>query len=253
MIFILAQRIRFAIHRIARTFFWHYNLSRAKIGSIRALQWPIIVEGKGHWTAGSNLSLGHRCVISVGKGGKLRIGDNARIEANTEVRVGDDVHAHIGDSFTIETGSRLFIQKNWHIGDRVAIATNCAVFSRESPVCGTLQIGPGTHIGDNTIIDVSDYITIGREVAIGPNCVIYTHDHDYSEVSKPAWKGQLKTAAISIGDGSWIGANVILLPGVSIGKKSVIAAGAVVTRNVPAHTLWGGIPAKQIKEIGMLK
>jgi acetyltransferase-like isoleucine patch superfamily enzyme len=249
----LLQRVRFAIHRIARTFYWHYNLSRAKIGSIRALQWPIIVEGKGNWTAGSNLSLGHRCLISVGKGGRLRIGDNATIGAYTEMRAGDDVHLHIGDSFTVETGSRLYIQKNWHIGDRVTIATNCAIFSRESPVCGALQIGPGTHIGDNTIIDVADNITIGKEVAIGPNCVIYSHDHGYSGVSKPAWKGQLKTAAISIEDGSWIGANVTLLPGVTIGEKSVIAAGAVVTRNVPAYSLWGGIPAKQIKELGLLK
>ena len=59
-----------------------------------------------------------------------------------------------------------------------------------------------------------------------------------------------KTKFVIVGDHTWIGANVIILQGVTIGAHSIIAAGAVVTKNVPNFEVWGGVPAKKIKKIG---
>ena len=148
------------------------------------------------------------------------------------------------------SGPACTFRTDWSIGDEVQIATHCAIFSREGGVAGKVQIGDGTHIGDHSIIDCAANVIIGKEVAIGPNCVLYSHDHDYASDSSAAWKGGLICKDITIEDGAWVGSGVTILPGVTIGKRAVIAAGAVVTKDIPAHTIWGGIPAKQIGETG---
>jgi acetyltransferase-like isoleucine patch superfamily enzyme len=134
------------------------------------------------------------------------------------------------------------------VGNNVTISTNCQVFSREPIGKGKLKIGSGTTIGDNSIIDLSADVNIGENVAFGPNCVLYTHDHDYLEPGLVApWKGRAKMEEVNIEHGAWIGANVIILPGVRIGRNSIIAAGAVLTNNTPENTLWGGVPARLLK------
>ena len=125
------------------------------------------------------------------------------------------------------------LRTDWTIGDEVQIATHCAIFSREGGVAGKVQIGDGTHIGDHSIIDCAANVIIGKEVAIGPNCVLYSHDHDYTSESSAAWKGGLICKDIMIEDGAWVGSGVTILPGVTIGKRAVIAAGAVSQKTCP--------------------
>jgi len=177
------------------------------------------------------------------------MGAHADIRHDSIVRAGEGLTVTIGDYFKLEQGSRLFIQKDWRIGDQVQIATNCALFSRESPSAGILSIGNNTHIGDNTIIDVADDVTIGDTVAIGPNCVIYSHDHGYESDAAAAWKGALITRPVIIEDNAWVGSGVTILPGVTIGERAVVAAGSVVTKDVEANSVYGGIPALKIKDI----
>lgn len=245
--------IRLFLHRLIqgvkhwiRRLYWSLNLGRALEHPAAKVGRQIVCEGKGTLTIDANATLHDHCELSVGAHGSLRIRHSSQIRERAIIRVGHGTHAQIGTSFLLEQGSRLFIQKDWHIGDDVQIATDCALFSRESPQAGKLNIGDGTHIGDHTIIDVVDDVTIGREVALGPNCVIYSHDHDYQNADGAAWKGPLVTASVSIGDGAWIGSGVTILPGVTIGERAVIAAGAVVTKNVPSRGVWGGIPAKSL-------
>ena len=110
--------------------------------------------------------------------------------------------------------------KNIHIGSDVFINSNC-----------TMQDQGGIYIGDG--------------VFIGHNVCLLTLNHDLN----PLKRGDLIPAPIHIEDRVWLGSNVTVLPGVRIGENSVVAAGAVVTRDVEANCVYGGIPAKLIKKI----
>ena len=108
-----------------------------------------------------------------------------------------------------------------------------------------LKIGDGTIIGDNTLLDSRRGLTIGKNVNISSNVSIYTLQHDYrsSTFSCPSDGGK-----VNIGDRTWIGCNVIILPGVNIGEGAVCCAGCVVTKDVEPYTVVAGIPAKKVNE-----
>lgn len=88
-------------------------------------------------------------------------------------------------------------------------------------------------------------ITIGNNVLIGHNVVLATLNHSMN----PAERGNLIPKPIVIGNDVWIGAGAIVLPGVTIGDGAIIAAGAVVTKNVEADTIVGGVPAKFLRRV----
>ena len=239
-----------SFRRFIRRLYWLFRLMQSDITHPLNVHHPVICEGSGNRIIGPYAQIQKGAEVSVGKNGSLNIGAHLRLGKSAIFRLGNGAKLSIGSDFKMEYGSRMYVSNNWSIGDRVQIATHCAIFSREGGVAGKVQIGDGTHIGDHSIIDCAANVTIGKEVAIGPNCVLYTHDHDYTSESAAAWKGPLICKDIVIEDGAWVGSGVTLLPGVTIGKRAVIAAGAVVTKDVPAHTIWGGIPAKQIGETG---
>ena len=109
-----------------------------------------------------------------------------------------------------------------------------------------LKIGDRCFFNHNCSITCADQIVIGNGCAIANNVVIVDHDHELNEngVSE-----KLCTGSVMIGNRVWIGANATILSGVSIGEGAVIAAGAVVKHDVPAHTIVGGVPARVLKEI----
>lgn len=97
-----------------------------------------------------------------------------------------------------------------------------------------------------TILDIAP-VTVGDHVMIGPNTLITTVNHPLSPKGRRAHLGQAKP--VKIGNDVWIGGNCTILPGVTIGNNVVIAAGAVVTKDVPDNCVVGGVPAKIIREI----
>lgn len=88
-------------------------------------------------------------------------------------------------------------------------------------------------------------IRIDDNVLVGHNVVMATLDHDFA----PEKRSVLHCAPIVVGNDVWIGANATILKGVTIGDGAIVAAGAVVTKDVPARTIVGGVPAKVIKAI----
>lgn len=97
-----------------------------------------------------------------------------------------------------------------------------------------------------TILDCNE-VRIGNHVMIGPNVQIYTPAHELqAEARNQGWE---VAKAIVIEDNVWIGGGAILLPGVKVGRNSVVGAGAVVTREVPPNTVVVGNPARVIREI----
>ena len=245
---LIIKIIRHFFSLLIRNLYWLYNLSRIKGIRNTSLHFPIKIEGKGSIKIGRGGSLQKRVSLKVATSAQLTIGEKSILDRTVDIQIGKSGNLIIGNRFSCEYGTRLFSSTTWRLGNNVKIATNCAIFSRESGFQGKLLIGDGTHIGDNTIIDVCGDITIGKAVAIGPNCVIYTHDHDYKQHSKPAWKGGVITKQVKIEDGAWIGSSVTILPGVTIGERAVIAAGAVVTKNVNPKTVVGGVPAKVLNK-----
>jgi maltose O-acetyltransferase len=110
-----------------------------------------------------------------------------------------------------------------------------------------IHIGPGTFINTDTRFAARGTIRIGRDVAIGPRVCIETVDHGLVHVPGNG-RGSI-AKPVTIGDRVWLGAGVIVAPGVTIGHDSVIAAGAVVVRDVEPWSLCGGVPARQIRMI----
>ena len=91
-------------------------------------------------------------------------------------------------------------------------------------------------------------VTIGKNVLMGPNVQIYTSNHKFDDLSVPiGQQGNEEAKPVIIEDDCWLAANVIILPGVTIGTGSVIGAGAVVAKSVPPYSICVGNPAKVIK------
>lgn len=111
---------------------------------------------------------------------------------------------------------------------------------------GEVIIGHGSRIGiSNTLIGP---LRIGNNVIIAQNVVISALNHGYQDINTPIRLQPCTTAHVSIGDDSWIGANAVITSGVTVGKHVVVAAGSVVTKNVPDYTIVGGNPAKILKQ-----
>lgn len=112
-----------------------------------------------------------------------------------------------------------------------------------------ITIGDGSGIS-NCAIFAAEGVTIGKQVMLGAGVKIYDTDFHPVDFTARMEKKPPKKAAVTIGDGAFIGAHSIILKGVTIGEKSVIGAGSVVTKNVPDHEIWAGNPAKFIRKIG---
>ena len=112
---------------------------------------------------------------------------------------------------------------------------------------GDVMIGDHTRIGlHNTIIGP---VTIGSHVNLAQGITVTALNHNFENAEKHIDEQGVSTTPVTIEDDVWIGANAVILPGVHIGNHCVVAAGAVVTKDVPPHSLVGGVPAKIMKQI----
>ena len=107
-----------------------------------------------------------------------------------------------------------------------------------------LSIGKGSIIGDNVILDARNGITIGQNVNLSSEVHLWTEQHDYRDPYFNCTKEH--SGSITIGDRAWIGPRATILHSVVIGEGAVVAAGSVVTKDIPPFTIVGGIPAKTI-------
>lgn len=138
--------------------------------------------------------------------------------------------------------------KNICIGKGFGISPNCQLFAQ--CLGDKIEIGDNVKLNCNVMInaDSGGHIKIGDDVLIGPGTVIRASSHNYKDIARPIIVQGHSGDTILIGNGCWIGANCTILPGVTIGEGAIVAAGAVVTKNVPANTIYGGVPAKEISK-----
>ncbi len=134
-------------------------------------------------------------------------------------------------------------------GSGLLVGSRCMFIVPHGIEHGHLRIGENVKFNRNVEIDYSGGVTIGNDVWISQNVLIETHDHIPSRKAKSEWK--FESSALAIEDGVWLGANVTVLGSVqSIGKGAVVAAGAVVTKDVAAYEIVGGVPARVIGTVG---
>ena len=131
--------------------------------------------------------------------------------------------------------------RRFWLGRESVIESFCCV----NNAVGDVTIGDHTRIGiHNTIIGP---VCIGSHVNLAQGVVVTALNHTFSDPTQRIDQQGVSTQPVIIGDDVWIGANAVILPGVTIGRHCVVAAGAVVTKDVPDNTLVGGVPAKMIK------
>lgn len=111
---------------------------------------------------------------------------------------------------------------------------------------GRLSIGDRSSINSGVIFGLTCDLTLGRNVLVADNVSFRTADHEFDDVARPMVEQGERRGSIVVEDDVWIGANVTVLRGVRIGRGAIVGANAVVTRDVPAYAIVGGVPAKPI-------
>lgn len=137
-------------------------------------------------------------------------------------------------------------------GDRIRLGTHFSCWrlcTLAACTDGTIDIGNHVSLNANVYLNACSggTIRIGNDVLIGPNVVLRASDHRFDDLSRPMRTQGHTAGTIIIEDDVWLGANVTVVGGVRIGRGAVVAAGAVVTEDVPPNAIVGGVPARLIR------
>lgn len=173
------------------------------------------------------LPLFRKFPIVRGKNGHARVGRNAGIMGNLEIMFQDPDSRgslEIGDNFRSEANVTL------------------------APRGGRIQIGHNFFVGKGSLIQAtaSSFVVVGNDVMVANGVTIVASNHSTADRTVPMIRQPERGLGIRIGSDVWIAANAVLTDGIAVANGAVIAAGAVVTRDVPPYAIVGGVPARQI-------
>lgn len=152
--------------------------------------------------------------------------------------------ARFGSGSDVRSGLRLRILGNGRvrIGHKVVMDDGMTIECR-----GSLVVGPHTVFGHHVTIGVRESVLIGRDCLIGEMVSIRDHDHGFHAADMPMWRQEPLTAPVTIEDDVWIGSKATVTRGVHIGRGALVGANSVVTNDVPAGFVVGGVPARVIR------
>jgi galactoside O-acetyltransferase len=138
--------------------------------------------------------------------------------------------------------------ENIELGERISFSSYNSIFAESSSNEASIKIGNNVSLNRNVMInaDIKGGIIIEDDVIIGPNVVIRASGHRYENIHKPIREQGHHKGRIVIKTGAWVGANAVVLPDVTVGKGAIVAAGAVVTKDLNDFDIVGGVPAKRI-------
>ena len=163
--------------------------------------------------------------------GQLVLTGGYHLDENVELVMGTDGHSE-------SVGSII-------LGSDVILRSGCVI----SADGGTVSIGDRTYLGPHSVLlGGREGIAIGSDVMFGPQCLVVASNHGFSP-EEPFVGQSLTSSGVTIADNVWVGGHTTIVDGVSVGSGSVVAAGAVVTRDVPPTTLVAGVPARVLREI----
>ena len=133
--------------------------------------------------------------------------------------------------------------RQFWLGRKSVIESYCCI----NNAVGDVTIGDHTRVGIHcTVIGP---VCIGNHVNLAQGITVTALNHNFADSNRKIDEQGISTKPVVIGDDVWIGANAVILPGVTIGRHVVVAAGAVVTKDVPDYSLVAGVPAKEIKKL----
>ena len=185
---------------------------------LRSKLYPMLIGKVGKGVVfGTNVVLRHSH--------KITIGDNVVIDDNCVL------DAKGGEGNSIKIGSGVFVGRN------------TILYCKD----GDIEIGDNTTISFNCDVFSANYVRIGSNVQIAAYTFLNGGTHKFDDLDVPVMHQERSGIGIEVGDNAWIGADAKVLDGVSVGRDSIIAAGAVVTKDVPEFAIVGGMPAKLIR------
>ncbi|HKG55194.1 MAG TPA: acyltransferase [Anaerolineales bacterium] len=180
----------------------------------------------------------------------LRMEGLAAIESRVRLRFADQIK--LGQGVYLDEGVYLHAcPQGIEIGPRTIVMHGAVLHVynfRDMPQSG-IKIGSDSLIGEYSVIRGQGGVQIGNRVYTSPFTQIIAVNHVFDDPNHPFVQQGITAEGIIIEDDVWLGAGVIITDGVKVGKGAVVAAGAVVTKDVPPHTVVGGVPAKLIKTI----
>jgi acetyltransferase-like isoleucine patch superfamily enzyme len=198
--------------------------------------WVPTVVGIGWRALLYRLMLRMEGLAAIECGVRLRYANHIRLASGVYLDQGVYLHAcpngiEIGQGTLIMHGAILHVYNFRHM-----------------PQSG-IRIGRDSLVGEYTVIRGQGGVTIGDRVYTSPLVQIVAVNHVFDDPTRPFVEQGITARGIAIEDDVWIGSGAVVTDGVRIGKGAVVAAGAVVTRDVPAHMVVGGVPAKVIRHI----
>ena len=175
-----------------------------------------------------NIGKGLRCDsiprILIDKDAYLEIGDGVELRRNVEIRVHGSSETHLGNKVRIDRGVRILSANK-----------------------SKITIEEGARIGLYSVLNGGDSISIGKKSLVSGFVYLQTSMHGYADKNSPVQDQGYDHAPVALEEDVWLGTHVVILPGVVMGKGSVVGSNAVVNRSVEPHTVVGGIPAKKLK------
>ena len=168
-----------------------------------------------------------------------------RVKIKNKKKISFNGSATIEDGCFIQALSKggMTVGNNFSLGRNSII--ECTGVIRE--LGEELVIGDNVGIAANAFIAMRGKIEIGNNTIFGPNVSIHAENHNFSDIDKPIKLQGATRKGVKIGEDCWIGSKAVILDGVTIGSHSIIAAGAVITKDIPEYCIAGGVPAKVIK------
>lgn len=162
----------------------------------------------------------------------------------------------VGDDVTFEGPSYLHClsERGVRIGSHTSFAHNLWLHCGGTPedyAHGFLTIGDHSFVGPNAVLGAGGGIHIGNHVLFGPDVVVSAENHRFDDTGTLIAEQGVVRQGVVIEDNCWIASRAVILDGVTIGRGSVVAAGAVVTRDVPPGSIVAGVPARVIRRAGV--
>ena len=199
---------------------WYLRRGRASYCALMTRLW----YGAGNVTVGARFRADGVPRILVDRGASLEIGDDVEFRDGVEIRVHGTARVVIGNRVRIDRGVRI-------------LAANDA----------SVTIDADTRIGLYSVLNGGDSIYVGTGVLVSGFVYLQTSMHAHEALSTQIRDQGYIHAPVSIGDGTWLAAHVVVMPGVTIGGGAIVGSNAVVTRDVEPNHVVAGVPAATIK------
>lgn len=212
---------------------WVYPSLFAKFGSSVRIQPGVEFVQPRHIEIGNNVKIDRGVYLSSAATNKTQVGNNrVCLEERVNLKFGVQID-------TFGNNSQIYLRK------QVILDRGVDLRALDK---GYIEIGEATYIGPYTCMAGPGRIVIGRGCLIGSHSGIYGNNHNFADPTRQIAQQGITCKGIVIEDDCWLGSGVRVLDGVTIGKGSVIGAGAVVTKDIPPYSVAVGVPAKVISQ-----